>query len=280
MKLWIWSDLHLELQTVYMPLGHQKPDGVDAIVCAGDLCHADRVADTARAFIERYDVPIIFVPGNHEFYRGGVFGKDRNIEGDRLLLQIAQRDSKDWPHRFYVLDDDAVVIGDVRFVGGTLWTDFLLGAHESDLPWRLNSAVTQIADFSQIGMRDGSKLSPQPMLNMHRVTATYICRQLAEPSSGKTVVVTHHLPHPAATPAIYRGANANFLFASSERVFGDLFESYDAPALWVCGHTHHPSDVMVGGTRIVCNPMGYRSIPNERENGFCWDLVIDTETLP
>jgi predicted phosphodiesterase len=278
-KLWIWSDLHLELQTIYMPLGHQKPDGVDAIICAGDLCHADRVADTAKAFIELYDVPMVFVPGNHEFCRGP-FGKDRNVEGDRLLLQIAQWDSKDWAHWFHVLDDDAVEISGVRFVGGTLWTDFLLGAQESDLPWRLNSAVTQIADFSQIGMRDGSKLSPQAMVNMHRETVDFLRRELATPFPGKTVVVTHHLPHPAATPAIYRGANANFLFASSERAFGDVFESDEAPVLWVCGHTHHPSDVVVGRTRIVCNPRGYQSIPNERENGFRWDLVIDTETLP
>jgi hypothetical protein len=70
------------------------------------------------------------------------------------------------------------------------------------------------------------------------------------------------------------------MFASSERVFGDVFESNEAPALWVSGHTHHPSDVTVGRSRIVCNPLGYQRIQNERENGFRWDLVIDTETLP
>jgi hypothetical protein len=52
-----------------------------------------------------------------------------------------------------------------------------------------------------------------------------------------------------------------------------------APALWVCGHTHHVSDVRVGRTRIVCNPYGYLRVPNERNNGFRPDLVIDTEAL-
>jgi len=27
--------------------------------------------------------------------------------------------------------------------------------------------------------------------------------------------------------------------------------------LWTHGHTHHPFDYMIGGTRIVCNPRGY-----------------------
>lgn len=276
MRLWIWSDLHLELQKIDMP--SKKPEGVDIIVCAGDLCRATRIADTAREIIERYDVPMIFVPGNHEFYRGN--DPYRSIEGDRILLQLVERESENWRHAFFVLDDDFVDFDGVRFVGGTLWTDLLLGALEDDLPWRLNSAVSQIADFSQIRKKDGSKLTPSDTIDMHRETAAYIRRQLAVPFSGQTVVVTHHLPHPEATPEIYRGANANFLFACSERVFGDLFESDAAPVLWVCGHTHHPSEVVVGRTRIVCNPMGYRSIPNERENGFRWDLVIDTEALP
>ena len=41
--------------------------------------------------------------------------------------------------------------------------------------------------------------------------------------------------------------------------------------LWVHGHTHSPSDYMVGDTRVVCNPLGYpgeRREPNTR-------LVLD-----
>lgn len=69
-------------------------------------------------------------------------------------------------------------------------------------------------------------------------------------------------------------------FACSEHVFGDILDSDAAPSLWVCGHTHHPVDVTVGRTRIVCNPHGYMRVRDERENGFRWDLVIDTEDLP
>jgi hypothetical protein len=30
-----------------------------------------------------------------------------------------------------------------------------------------------------------------------------------------------------------------------------------APALWLHGHTHENVDVLVGTTRVVCNPFGY-----------------------
>lgn len=276
MKLWVWSDLHLELQIVDMP--PEKPEGVDAIVCAGDLCRAPALADIGRVIVERYGEPLIYVPGNHDFYGGG--DRERSIESDRILLQLTQRDSKEWRHPLYVLDDDTVEIDGVRFVGGTLWTDFLKGAQESELPWRLNSGRHMLADFGEIRTRDRKLLTPQRMLEMHQETATYIGRQLAQPFDGKTIVVTHHLPYPAATPAYYKNTDSNFMFASSERPFGYIMNSNNAPALWVCGHTHHPVDVIVGGTRIVCNPLGYQRAPDERENGFDWNLVIDTEALP
>src|SRR5919106_314252 len=66
MKLWIWSDLHLEMQDI--PLPERAPDGVDVIVCAGDLCYAPHLGRRAFDIVHRYDLPLVFVPGNHEFY--------------------------------------------------------------------------------------------------------------------------------------------------------------------------------------------------------------------
>lgn len=276
MRLWIWSDLHLEMQNIAFP---ERAPEADAIVCAGDLCLANALGDHAQALIERYELPMVFVPGNHEFYSPGKF--PRSKPSDHLVIKQAAEASGSWQHRLYVLDDDVIELGGVRFVGGTLWTDFRMDlADEADLPRRMLSAPSQLADFSLIRLGDGTRLTPQVMLGFHHLTRGYIERQLAIPFAGKTVVVTHHLPHPDCTPAAYRGWETNYLFACGKEAFGEILNSETAPALWVCGHTHHASDLHVGRTRIVCNPHGYVRVRSEWENGFRGNLVIDTEDLP
>lgn len=276
MKLWIWSDIHLELQNVAFP---ERAPAADAIVCAGDLCLANALSDHAQGLIERYGLPMIFVPGNHEFYSPGK--SPRTKPSDHLLMKQAAEASSSWRRPLHVLDDGVVEIAGVRFVGGTLWTDFRMDlADEADLPRRMLSAPSQLADFSLIRLGDGELLTPQVMLGFHHLTRGFIERQLVVPFDGKTVVVTHHLPHPDCTPAVYRGWDTNHLFACGREAFEDILNSEAAPALWVCGHTHHASDLHVGRTRIVCNPHGYLRVRSEWNNGFRGDLVIDTEDLP
>src|SRR5690348_5071057 len=129
------------------------------------------------------------------------------------MKQVAAA-SKSWRQPLHLLDDDVVEVGGVRFVGGTLWTDFRMDLKdEADLTRRMLSALAQLADFSFIRLGDGMRLTPQVMLGFHHLTRAFIERQLAVPFNGKTVVVTHHLPHPACTPAIYRRWGTNHLFA-------------------------------------------------------------------
>ncbi|WP_353645076.1 hypothetical protein [Mesorhizobium sp. WSM2239] len=106
--------------------------------------------------VHRYDLPLIFVPGNHEFYWGG--STARSKPSDHRLMKEAAEASKSWSQRLVLLDDDAAEIGGVRFVGGTLWTDFRMGLEkEADIRPRMMAAPKQLADFSQIRLGDGSR---------------------------------------------------------------------------------------------------------------------------
>lgn len=275
MKIWIWSDTHLEIGTV-TKFPEKRPDA-DIIVMAGDWTHADKIEATAKAFTEKFQMSVVYVAGNHEFY--GSLERRSAFETDQLILKLAEKASEDWDHRIYVLDEDTVVIDGVRFIGATLWVDFLLGLKDrSALPERMRRATHMLNDFEAIRMRSGRRFEPSDMLDLHRSNAAYIRRELVKPFDGITVVVSHHLPSEACTPEAYRGAEANFLFASSKEAFGDIFESDEAPALWVCGHTHHAVDVPIGRTRVVCNPLGYWW-EQRAGNGFRENLVIDTDDL-
>src|SRR5260370_8625224 len=66
MKLQIFSDLHLDVYPI-------KPitiaPGVDLVIVAGDVCEGMlRAFDHLRRIVPM-DIPIVMVPGNHEFYR-------------------------------------------------------------------------------------------------------------------------------------------------------------------------------------------------------------------
>ena len=110
MRIQILSDLHLEYGGDIPPLA----PGVDIVVLAGDLAPAKLRAVRIVAEIWNDAAHILYVPGNHEFH-----GSD--IEEARRLLA---RDCADCG--VTLLDTAAVTIGDVRFIGATLWTDFRL----------------------------------------------------------------------------------------------------------------------------------------------------------
>jgi hypothetical protein len=45
------------------------------------------------------------------------------------------------------------------------------------------------------------------------------------------------------------------------------------PALWLHGHTHGSVDLVVGATRVRCNPFGYARV--EENQGFAAKCVLE-----
>lgn len=276
MKLWIWSDVHHELQEVDYPSRENAPE-CDLIIIAGDLNAAPDLHITLEFLIRRFEKPIVYVPGNHEFYQNKwlINDRERSLESDRQTIKAIETLSLQWPQRFYCLDQDEVIIDNIRFIGVSLWVDFQMNiSKKSGLAQRMQEARAILNDFRAIRMKNGKLFTPEDMLELHLSDAAYIRQRLAEPFNGSTVVLTHHMPHPDCTPPVYANSLGNYLFASGSDAFDDLLHSEGAPDLWFCGHTHHAFDVQIGRSRILCNPFGYRW--EQRLNGFRWDLVIET----
>lgn len=74
---------------------------------------------------------------------------------------------------------------------------------------------------------------------------------LHEPFDGRTVVVTHHAPHPDSVHPRFAGNLLNPAFAS------DLSALMGPADLWIHGHVHDSFDYQVNGTRVIANPRGY-----------------------
>lgn len=239
MRIQLISDLHIDVRAGYVPV---VAEGVDVVVVAGDVCEG--VAD-GMAFLRAHiplRVPIVLVAGNHEYYH-------RTLTEERVAAVSAAR-----AHAITLLDDEACVIGGVRFVGATLWTDFALYG-EDQRQTSMVLARQSVNDFKCIRYDAASPrlFTPKRAVELHRASIAFIEQAMAQGRSGPTLVLTHHAPHRLSIDPRFAGDTLTPAFVSD---LGGLIERLQ-PDLWLHGHVHSSFDYRVGATRVVCNPKGY-----------------------
>jgi predicted phosphodiesterase len=270
-KIRVLSDLHLENDEPEL-IPHAQ---ADLVVLAGDIHnHAAGPRWAAQAFDGA--VPVVYVPGNHEYY-DGEFG----------ALESALHDAAAQVDNVHVLNNAALVDpqGRWRVLGTTLWTDFaLFGADSAALEESIEASRRAMLDFrgliqmnwpqdSQKYAEDSSRdFTPGDSLALHRHARAWLEHELARPFAGQTIVVTHHAPHRLSLAERYAQDRVSAGFVNH------LPELVRTPvALWIHGHTHTPFDYTVNGTRVVCNPRGYfdRRSGQWENPQFAWDKVVE-----
>lgn len=238
MKIRLLSDLHLEFSNRHPPLEFRRIDA-DVVVLAGDIDNGTRAIDWAEQTFP--DQIVLYVPGNHEFYDAEYFSAGE-------ALKERARKSRN----VRLLDNDEVVLDGVRFLGSTLWTDFeLFGAGRA--AQAMSESLKYVVDFRAIRHRDDGPLTPEQTVVFHRQAVQFLDSRLSEPFAGQTVVITHHAPHPGSVHPRWASDLTSAAFVS------DLSRLLGRAPLWMHGHTHDSFDYEAHGTRIVANPMGYRT---------------------
>lgn len=241
MKIHVLNDLHLEFSGGKFP-GYTPPVDADVVVIAGDT-HPGVLGLlwAAETFGSAQGMPVICIAGNHEFYHGrNLFRHYDKMRAKAVSLGI------------HFLQNDAVVIDGVRFLGGTLWTDFNLYGNS---PLAMIDAQMAMNDFVTIrqGNTRREPLLPATVLNEHQKTLAFLIDKLNTDFDGKTVVVTHHAPSEQSSIPEFANDRLNPCYATN---LEGLIHAYDIE-VWLHGHTHCSKDYMIGDTRVVCNPRGY-----------------------
>ena len=237
MKLLILSDLHTEFAD-FVPEA-----GVDFDVCvlAGDIATKGRSAAwAAEAFAGK---PVVLVLGNHDYW------------GSNLTKAVAQARADCESTQVQLLHNNSVVIDGVRFVGGTLWTDYRLTGS------RVLSIIDSqrvMVDHDRIRTATFKRVSAGDLEREHERTRALLKMELAYPFDGPTVVVTHHAPSFKCLEPRYQAMQGNHVNAA----FASALEHLMGPGvpLWIHGHVHNSVDMTIEGTRVVCNPRGYAGI--------------------
>ena len=252
MKLHVLSDLHMEI----LPYAIQVLDA-DVIVLAGDIAEGTSGVEWAATLLNSTDAHIIYIAGNHEFYHLDL--KDTRQKMDDFCQQHT---------RLHYLENDEVIIGDVRFIAATLWTSYNSVTPE-DRHTTLRLSELSLTDFRLIQL-NGSRLTLKDAINFHQDSVQFIDAKLNQAFAGKTVVVTHHAPAFQSVAPKYQESFLDNYFASQ------LDNLLGRSALWVHGHTHVSNDYQVGKTRVISNPRGRPNSEGNSENeSFNPKLMIE-----
>lgn len=260
MKIQLMSDLHIEFRPGQKSLGYINPEA-DVVVIAGDACdytNSPRLLSMLRSS-DLAGKEVYYVPGNHEFYRAP------STAHTLQSLQETFGGLKELGVRVAYLDSFKTRLrasegSPVRFVLATLWSDL---SNPMDA-----LAAGCLNDFRVPG------LTIDWYNEQHQLHKAFIKAQLeaAAKAGGKTVVVTHHCPSHLSTPERFKGDSLGPCFVSD---LTGLMHGAEAPVLWMHGHTHHAFDYAVGGTRIVCNPLGYPGEHRYTTDGYKENLLLE-----
>lgn len=229
MRIRIYSDLHAEIHRFDPP---PLDAGVDLVILAGDINKKARGVHWAN---ETFDCQVAYIAGNHEYYDGHI---------DRTLQKMQDAAAG----HVHILENEALILGDVRILGTTAWTDFTSTGN-----WvAASSAARQcMNDFKYIRADSNyRRLRPDDLITRNRIAKDWLTQELARTFGGKTVVVTHHAPSPIVIDEKHEG----HLTAAYTNDWPRLIELAD---VWVFGHTHEAKDVELAGCRVVSNPGGY-----------------------
>jgi Icc-related predicted phosphoesterase len=195
--------------------------------------------------------------GNHEFYRRCWRDEVAHARSIAPLYNVC------------LLENDAVVLGGVRIIGCTLWTNYAIFG-DANVSRAMRAASDGLNDHRRITWAkhpEWRRFRPIEAALLHKCSRACIEAELAKPFAGPTVVVTHHAPHPNSMHSLY---GSDLLSAAYVSDLTALIEA-GQPNLWVHGHVHESFDYRVGVTRVICNPHGYG---NENKN-FDPGLVVE-----
>ncbi len=241
MKIFYTSDLHIDCWPIAFTLADLGVDidTYDVFVLAGDLTNGQ--PSQLEHFLKPLaHKPVIMVLGNHDYW---------NNEFGRVNDKFKKWLEEEGFYNCHLLDNENIVVDDVVFVGGTLWTDVATDWHAS------NVVRAYMPDCSRI-------IGLKGLLTTNEMHSSHIeCLQAAQRviSVKKKIFVTHHCLSKQSLSPFYRDASSNTTQLLNRGYYSELdewIESQGFDAI-ISGHTHASVNYKIGSTKMLANPLGY-----------------------
>jgi 3',5'-cyclic-AMP phosphodiesterase len=243
MKRLVWlTDIHLNfvkppaIETFCQEIVEQR---ADALLISGDIGEAPDVAHYLSMLESRLRMPIYFVLGNHDFYRGSITGVREAIKA-----LTARSTSLHWlPQTGMVQLAPGVVL-----MGHDGWCDGRCGNYSQSRVFHYLNDFRLISDFA--GLDRGKCLDK--LMELGDEAASYFAQLLPTACDrSRQILVATHVP-PFQEAAWYSGGlcDADWMpFFSCEavgKVLKSAMEAHPECHMTVlCGHTHSGGTVSI-----------------------------------
>jgi predicted phosphodiesterase len=302
MKIALCSDLHLEFGSISL----ENTENAEVLILSGDILVAadlNELGDSTGLIVngrnksetyhkffqecsERFP-NVIYIMGNHEYYHGD-FATSLDIIRQRLS----------YLENVFIMERQTMVIEDITFIAGTLWTDMNkedpltlqhIRGYMND--YRIIENSNEVVNYKapvykkdengeyitqKIGeinslIEDGfefktrpAKFTPELSVVEHKLMLDTIKATVESNASNKYVVIGHHAPSKLSTkPRYQKDVLVNGAYSSD---LSEFILDHPQIKVWTHGHTHDVFDYMIGGTRIICNPRGYDAYEDRADN--------------
>lgn len=229
------SDLHLEFpENKRFLLENPLPVKGDILLLAGDIVPFDLMDQHAWFFdfVSSHFEAAYWLPGNHEYY-GSDAAERSGVLNERVRDNV------------FLVNNTSVQTGKINVIFSTLWSNI-----QPMNEWLIERGMS---DFHEIRFQ-GGLFSAGIFNRFHREAMRFLQTEFSRPRTGKTIVVSHHVPTFLNYPPQYKTSILNEAFAV------ELFPLIEnAPVdYWIYGHHHQPiPDFMIGNACICTNQLGY-----------------------
>lgn len=263
-KYWrLFSDIHEDMyvQKHFKPSQLWMPDPLpedkeSVLVLAGDLWHAKKylmfsgyswLKDVASRF--KY---VVVVLGNHDFWGGKYPDEYVRFETYKQKLGI---------DNLFLLQDSTLLIGDVKFVGATLWNN--LDGRNPEVLEEYNSSINDVRYIRwshPVYPNSFKKWGAKQVIEAYSKSKQYIFENAKKDyPEQKVFVVTHH---PPVTDLFSVPEEYPYYvdLESHKKLYGNNLGKEIAESeidVWVYGHNHQSGHVKIGNTDIYSNTVGY-----------------------
>jgi predicted phosphohydrolase len=228
------SDLHLEFPNnkAFLKENPLEAKG-DILLLAGDIVpfhQLDKHKDFFK-YVSDHFKTTYWIPGNHEYYYFDM-AKKSGVLNEAIKKNV------------HLVNNIALHMEDIHFIFSTMWSKIDVNNN-----WLIENSMN---DFKVI-KNNGYRLSIKEYNQFHKDSLLFL-KETFKTITGKSIVMTHHVPTFMHYPEKYKTSILNSAFAV------ELFETIEKSNIhyWIYGHHHQNTrDFKIGNTKMLTNQLGY-----------------------